>query len=63
MPVPAGATVTDLEWFLALASFKSAATWSAIVKHNRRRASPEPEIEEMAGVVPHLLTRAKDLVR
>ena len=28
---------TDLAWFTALACFKSAATWSLIVKHNRRR--------------------------
>ena len=32
-----GAPVPDLTWFQALASFKSAATWSLIVKHNRRR--------------------------
>ena len=32
-----GGSVDDLAWFTALACFKSAATWSLIVKHNRRR--------------------------
>jgi hypothetical protein len=41
-----------------LACFKSAATWSLIVKHNRRRATPDPDIEEMATAVPSLLARA-----
>ena len=35
------ARVPDVEWFLALACFKSTATWALIVKHNRRRATPE----------------------
>ena len=61
--MPAGATLADLEWFRALVSFKSAATWSAIVKHNRRRGSPDPTVEEMAAKVPHLLERATDLIR
>ena len=32
-----GYQVADIAWFSALACFKSAATWSLIVKHNRRR--------------------------
>jgi aminoglycoside phosphotransferase (APT) family kinase protein len=51
--------VPDLDWFEALACFKSAATWSLIVKHNRRRAEPAPELETMAGVLPRLLDRAR----
>lgn len=51
--------VPDLGWFQALACFKSTATWSLIVKHNRRRSEPDPNIEAMAPVLPHLLTRAR----
>jgi len=50
--------VPGLEWFQALACFKSTATWSLIVKHNRRRAKPDPELEAMAAGLPALLTRA-----
>jgi aminoglycoside phosphotransferase (APT) family kinase protein len=57
-----GHEVPDLGWFQALASFKSAATWSLIVKHNRRRASPDPDHEAMAPVLPHLLDRASRLL-
>lgn len=53
-----GCEVSDLDWFTALACFKSAATWSLIVKHNRRRAAPRAELEAMAGVLPRLLDRA-----
>jgi aminoglycoside phosphotransferase (APT) family kinase protein len=49
-----------LEWFQALACFKSTATWSLIVKHNRRRATPDPELEAMAARLPTLLTRARE---
>jgi hypothetical protein len=49
-------------WFMALACFKSAATWSLIVKHNRRRAVPRPELEAMAPALPHLLDRARSLL-
>jgi len=55
-----GRTVVDVAWFRALACFKSAATWSLIVKHNRRRADPAPEVEAMAPVLPRLLARARD---
>lgn len=51
--------VTDLGWFTALACFKSAATWSLIVKHNRRRAAPRAELEAMTTVLPRLLDRAR----
>jgi aminoglycoside phosphotransferase (APT) family kinase protein len=53
-----GCEVADLAWFTALACFKSAATWSLIVKHNRRRASPRAELEAMAASLPRLLARA-----
>ncbi|MBL7502075.1 phosphotransferase family protein [Frankia sp. CNm7] len=54
-----GRDVPDLAWFQALACFKSAATWSLIVKHNRRAAEPDPALEEMAATLPHLLERAR----
>jgi aminoglycoside phosphotransferase (APT) family kinase protein len=53
-----GRRPSEIQWFEALASFKSAATWSLIVKHNRRRASPDPDLEEMAEALPGLLERA-----
>jgi aminoglycoside phosphotransferase (APT) family kinase protein len=54
--------VRDLAWFTALACFKSAATWSLIVKHNRRRRSPRTELEAMATTLPRLLARARSTV-
>ena len=57
-----GGAVGDLDWFIALACFKSAATWSLIVKHNRRRASPRAELEAMVPTLPRLLARALSLV-
>ncbi|WP_181025252.1 phosphotransferase family protein [Mycobacterium kansasii] len=54
----AGYRLPDLAWFQALACFKSAATWSLIVKHNRRRHRPDANVEAMAQVLPHLLSRA-----
>lgn len=57
-----GRAVPDVVWFRALACFKSTATWSLIVKHNRRRAHPDPDVEGMAVVLPHLLERARDLM-
>jgi aminoglycoside phosphotransferase (APT) family kinase protein len=54
-----GREVADLEWFTALACFKSAATWSLIVKHNRRKRSPRAEFEAMAPTLPRLLERAR----
>lgn len=47
-----------LDWFVALAAFKSAATWALIVKHNRRRPEPDPLLERMAEELPRLLVRA-----
>jgi aminoglycoside phosphotransferase (APT) family kinase protein len=58
-----GHDVPDLAWFWALACFKSAATWSLIVKHNRRRGAPDPALEEMATALPHLLERAQARLR
>jgi aminoglycoside phosphotransferase (APT) family kinase protein len=57
-----GADVPDAAWFIALACFKSAATWSLIVKHNRRRPTPRAEFEEMAPVLPRLLQLARALL-
>jgi aminoglycoside phosphotransferase (APT) family kinase protein len=57
-----GERPSDLHWFQALAGFKSAATWALIVKHNRRRPSPDPELEEMALALPGLLERAGQLL-
>lgn len=54
-----GREVTDLAWFTALACFKSAATWSLIVKHNRRRRLPRDEWEAMVATIPRLLSRAQ----
>ena len=51
--------VPDLSWFEALACFKSTATWSLIMKHNRRQTQPDPEVESMGAVLPHLLDRAR----
>jgi aminoglycoside phosphotransferase (APT) family kinase protein len=57
-----GHEMSDLAWFTALACFKSAATWSLIVKHNRRRRSPRAELEAMAPTLPRLLARARSMV-
>jgi aminoglycoside phosphotransferase (APT) family kinase protein len=56
-------TVPQLDWFQGLACFKSAATWSLIVKHNRRRTSPDGDLEAMAQVLPSLLARAADFLK
>jgi aminoglycoside phosphotransferase (APT) family kinase protein len=58
----AGRDVPDLGWFEALACFKSTATWSLIVKHNRRRTEPDPRAEEIAPSLPRLLERATELL-
>ena len=55
-----GQPQTDLAWFEALSCFKSAATWALIVKHNRRRSSPDRDLEAMVPVLPALLQRARD---
>jgi aminoglycoside phosphotransferase (APT) family kinase protein len=57
-----GREVRELRWFVALASFKSAATWSLIVKHNRRRPAPDREVEEMVPTLPRLVSRAAELL-
>lgn len=49
----------DCEWFIALASFKAAAVWALIVKHNARRARPDPAVVAMAGTLSHLLRMAR----
>jgi aminoglycoside phosphotransferase (APT) family kinase protein len=57
-----GPDVDAVPWFQALACFKSTATWSLIVKHNRRRATPDPAWEAMAPVLPGLLRRAPEFL-
>jgi aminoglycoside phosphotransferase (APT) family kinase protein len=57
-----GREVPELAWFQALACFKSAATWSLIVKHNRRREHADPGLEAMASALPQLLSRARELL-
>jgi aminoglycoside phosphotransferase (APT) family kinase protein len=57
-----GREVSDLAWFTALACFKSTATWSLIVKHNRRRRSPRPEWEAMGATLPRLLAHARSML-
>lgn len=57
-----GAGMPDLAWFQALACFKSVATWSLIVKHNRRRGRPDAELEAMSKSLPHLLSRVRSLL-
>lgn len=57
-----GREVPDLDWFRALACFKSTATWSLIIKHNRRRDRPDPAMEELASTLPHLLDSARRLL-
>jgi aminoglycoside phosphotransferase (APT) family kinase protein len=56
-----GREMADVGWFVALASFKSAATWSLIVKHNRRRPAPDRQVEAMVPTLPRLLSRAVEL--
>jgi aminoglycoside phosphotransferase (APT) family kinase protein len=58
-----GRDVPDVEWFRALACFKSTATWSLIVKHNRRRAEPDAEVEAMVATLPDLLDQARAFLR
>jgi len=58
----ASPSLSHLDWFEALACFKSTATWSLIVKHNRRRPEPDPDLDAMAAVLPHLLDRARALL-
>jgi aminoglycoside phosphotransferase (APT) family kinase protein len=61
-PDELGREVSDLAWFTALACFKSAATWSLIVKHNRRSRSPRTELEAMVAATPRLLARARSML-
>jgi aminoglycoside phosphotransferase (APT) family kinase protein len=57
-----GRDVPDLDWFRALACFKSTATWALIVKHNRRRTNPDADVEGVAASLPRLLDRARELL-
>jgi aminoglycoside phosphotransferase (APT) family kinase protein len=57
-----GTEVPELSWFTALAYFKSAATWSLIVKHNRRKRAPRADLEAMAATLPRLLHRTRAML-
>ena len=57
-----GHELPAVEWFQALACFKSTATWSLIVKHGRRRSTPDPLVAEMAATLPALLARAREFL-
>ena len=57
-----GRDVTTTRWFEAVACFKSAAVWSLIIKHNRRRATPDAALARMAATLPHVLERARELL-
>ncbi len=58
-PEALGRPLPDVGWFRALACFKSVATWALIVKHNRRRTTPDHEVEGIAGELPRLLDLAR----
>ncbi|MFN8025426.1 MAG: phosphotransferase family protein [Acidimicrobiia bacterium] len=58
-----GRAFTDRAWFESLACFKSTATWSLIVKHNRRREEPDPVAEEIAPLLPALVQQAASRLR
>jgi aminoglycoside phosphotransferase (APT) family kinase protein len=45
----------ELDWFRALARFKGAATMSLTVKHNRRRARPDPSLDSRAPLCEFML--------
>lgn len=57
-----GHPVPQLNWFQALACFKSTATWGLIIKHNRRRHTPDRDIEAMAPVLASLLARSTEFL-
>lgn len=49
----------DLDWFVALARCRSAATWSVIVAHNRPRTVSDATVEAMAPTLGCLLDLAR----
>jgi aminoglycoside phosphotransferase (APT) family kinase protein len=57
-----GRPVADLDWFQALACFKSAATWALLVKRNRRRSAPVPGLDAMASDLPRLIEKAAEFI-
>jgi aminoglycoside phosphotransferase (APT) family kinase protein len=57
-----GREMTALGWFQALACFKAVAVWALIIKHNRRRTTPDPALEGMGTSLPSLLERAQELL-
>jgi aminoglycoside phosphotransferase (APT) family kinase protein len=52
------ASLEDLAWFEAASRYKMAATTSALVKHNRRRATRDPRLDVAATAIPAMLRRA-----
>jgi aminoglycoside phosphotransferase (APT) family kinase protein len=55
--------IHDLEWFLAAARFKVAASLSLLVKFNRRRTEPDPVLEACATTARTFVAEATDLLR
>jgi aminoglycoside phosphotransferase (APT) family kinase protein len=58
----AGDPLRDLDWFDALIQLKQAAVTALIVKHNRRRSSPDPRLERSALQIEALMLRALTLL-
>lgn len=54
--------LADLQWFDALIQFKQAAVTALIVKHNRRRRTPDPILEQSARQIRPLMERAQSLL-
>jgi aminoglycoside phosphotransferase (APT) family kinase protein len=57
-----GASVEGLEWFDALVRYKAGATIALIVKHNRRRDHPSPQLEAMALHPPAFIAQAMGIL-
>jgi aminoglycoside phosphotransferase (APT) family kinase protein len=55
----AGRSLEAIPWFVALTSFRAAATVGLIVKHNRKREDPDPAREAFASVPPRLIAMAR----
>jgi aminoglycoside phosphotransferase (APT) family kinase protein len=51
-----------LDWFVAAARFKVAASLSLLVKFNRRRSEPDPVLEACATAARRFVAEATDLV-
>ncbi|MDQ7903726.1 phosphotransferase family protein [Phytohabitans sp. ZYX-F-186] len=58
----AGSYVTEMTWFDALARFKQAAVTALIVKHNARRAVPDPFLAGAGPAVARSIADARRLL-